>query len=215
MNIKTKTLLGIAVLGAGISTMAYAVDPGPYVGFQGGISNNNNKTVNFPTGSGGTTPTSPSNSGFGMRFSVGGDINKYFGMEGGLAHYASSQYSPNSTVIMGKPAINENAFDFVGKGTLPLGSFSAFLKAGVAVVFTSSAGSIVQASSKNTGVGAGNSTTAHPTATIGGSYDLTQTWVLDLSATRIFSSGNVPNINFMALGISYHFVNEHCGQFLC
>jgi opacity protein-like surface antigen len=54
-----------------------------------------------------------------------------------------------------------------------------------------------------------------PTFTIGASYDLDQSWVVDVSATRLMVSGVISSMNFYALGISYHFVDKYCGQFLC
>lgn len=59
------------------------------------------------------------------------------------------------------------------------------------------------------------STKYDPIFTVGISYDFTQSGVLDLSYTRLITGGAPKNMDFIALGISYHFVDIYCGQFLC
>jgi opacity protein-like surface antigen len=54
-----------------------------------------------------------------------------------------------------------------------------------------------------------------PTFTLGVSYDINQSWQADLSWTRILVGSAVGNMNLLALGLSYHFVDVYCGQFLC
>lgn len=55
----------------------------------------------------------------------------------------------------------------------------------------------------------------NPIFSIGASYDITQSWVVDFSYTKLMTSGPANSIEFMALGIAYHFVDVYCGQFLC
>lgn len=217
MSIKKTKLSLVALLMLGISSIAQAVAPGAYLGIQAGMTNTNNKTINFSNGliPPSSVPTSPSNTGFGFRIYLGNNLNKYWGIEAGLARYAASTYNPNVFWIAGKPQIHTAAFDLVGKGTMPIGPISAFLKAGMAVMFTGSAGSIVQSSTNSNGVGASNSTTIHPTIAVGGSFDLTQNWVIEVTGSRVFSNTNVPAADMISLGFSYHFVDEYCGQFLC
>ncbi len=54
-----------------------------------------------------------------------------------------------------------------------------------------------------------------PAFAIGASYDLNQSWQMDISWTRYFIGSQVKNMNLYALGLSYHFVDVYCGSFLC
>jgi hypothetical protein len=54
-----------------------------------------------------------------------------------------------------------------------------------------------------------------PTFTIGAGYDFTQNWVMDFSAMTLLVGGNIKSVTMYALGLSYHFVDRYCGQFLC
>lgn len=210
----------------GFVTNANAVATGGYFGVEGGLSTVNSPSLTFP-GTVPLAPTSPSNTGFGFRMYLGNLVAKYFAFELGLARYAPSTYSPNSTIIVSKPQIHVNAFDLTGKLYLPINfgnscstfaTFGLFAKAGLAVIFTGSAGSIVnigQSIGQTTGIYSGNSTSVRPALGLGASLDLTQNWVADVSATQISNATNVPRVTFYALGISYHFVDVFCGQFLC
>lgn len=215
-----KIKLLIAIFTTVLTTTAYATAPGFYLGIQGGMTNVNNKPVVFPTGGiAGLPPTvaaTPSNTGFGVRFYLGDNLTKYFGLEFGFTHYGSSTYNPTSGVIFGKPQIKVNSLDLVGKGMMPLGPLDVFAKGGMAVMYTSASGSIVDTvPAGTTGAFARNSTTVHPTVAIGASYDLTQHWVAELTASEVFSNSKVQSATMISLGISYHFVDEYCGQFLC
>ena len=69
---------------------------------------------------------------------------------------------------------------------------------------------------KITNVGSNSyKTQLNPAFALGISYDLDQSWQMDLSWTRTLVGGAVGNMNFYALGFSYHFVDVYCGQFLC
>ena len=39
--------------------------------------------------------------------------------------------------------------------------------------------------------------------------------VVDVSFNRVMAGGIAKNVDFYALGLSYHFVDVYCGQFLC
>lgn len=54
-----------------------------------------------------------------------------------------------------------------------------------------------------------------PAFAIGASYDLNQSWQMDISWTRYFVGSQINNMNLYALGLSYHFVDVYCGSFLC
>lgn len=51
---------------------------------------------------------------------------------------------------------------------------------------------------------------------VGVAYNLTPNWVVDLSYNHLYVRNKlIDNLNFIALGITYRFVNVYCGQFLC
>ena len=54
-----------------------------------------------------------------------------------------------------------------------------------------------------------------PTITVGLGYDINQNWVTDVFWTRIMVGDIVKSIDFYGFGLSYHFVDVYCGQFLC
>jgi hypothetical protein len=226
MNNKIIKAIGFAALMAGFMNNAYAVATGGYFGFEGGLSSVNTPSITFPD----VVPrptTSPSSTGFGFRIYMGNLVAKWFAFELGIARYAPSTYSPTSTLIVSQPQIHVNSVDLSGKFYLPIplggacSTFSTlglFLKAGMAAVFTGTAGSIVnygQAIGQTTGIYAGNSTSIRPLLGVGASLDLTQTMVADLTATQIQPTTNVPRVTFYSIGVSYHFVDVYCGQFLC
>lgn len=194
---------------------AHAVEAGMYVGGQIGKTNIHNKGRDVQTG---TIPptvfTTPTNTGFGGRVFVGYNFNPYAALEGGFTYYAPSTYKPSITTNCGNPQIRESAFDVVGKGILPIGSFGAFAKAGVAVIRQSASGTLTSTSISNCG-SEGTTTSVRPTLGVGVSYDLSQNWVVDASISRVMGTSKIENADLIALGVSYHFVDKYCGQFLC
>lgn len=208
---------GLLVLITGLATSAYATEEGFYLGAQAGVSATNNKAQDVQTD--GTPPVmtiSPSNNGFGGRLFFGYSANPYVAMEGGWTYLAPSTYSIPSSVapsVCGNPTIQESAFDVVGKGTLQVQDFGAFFKAGAAFTFQKLSGRLVD----QTAACVANQTnkSIRPVAAIGVSYDLTQNWVTDLTWMRIFGNGTFQSADLVALGITYHFVDKRCGQFLC
>ncbi|OGT45017.1 MAG: hypothetical protein A3E83_05900 [Gammaproteobacteria bacterium RIFCSPHIGHO2_12_FULL_41_20] len=201
---KLRNLMFAFVAMSGIN-QSYAIAESFYIGGQAGRSNLHNKTQTITSGSN-TELVSASNTGFGGRI-FGGYQYTYLGFETGFTYYYPSKYSNSITV--GTPSITTTALDFVGKGTWvsPIG-LGVYGKAGIAIAFLGQSGSIN---------GGGNSTKVRPTAGVGVSYDFAQTWVADVSWSRIFSAGGTTfqNADLIALGLSYHFVDKYCGQFLC
>lgn len=210
------TGLATAIFAAFFFSPAHAIEAGPYIGGQVGQTNIHNLPRDVQTG---TTPatvrTTPSNTGFGGRVFGGYQFNRYGAVEGGYTYYSPSTYKPNVTTNCGDPQIRESAFDVVGKGILPIGSFGAFAKAGIAVVRQSASGTLTTTTITNCGSEGGTTTSAKATAGVGVSYDINQNLVADLSFTRVFGGGKIQPADLIALGISYHFVDKYCGQFLC
>lgn len=205
--------LGIAALVMGMMNAAYAVNPGFYLGAMLGQTNLGVKkqSTEIPTDPPTILTANPQNTGLGFRFFLGGNFNQYAGMEGGLTYYSSASYStPGFTNNIRTRA---ESFDIEGKGMLPLmtSGFTLFGKLGLAYLNTKTSGSIDGESISKT-----TSSSVRPVIGVGVSYDMTQHWVADLSYMRIqYKSSAVNNPSLIALGISYHFVDEYCGQFLC
>ncbi len=234
--IKLITIIGINC----IAINAHASAAGFYMGLMLGpatssASNQNVQTIATTTA---TPPKSslgpiviakPETKQFGTRIFMGYQLNKYVGFEGGLDYFNGIAYKetlpPNTsaTTFSVASSLQERfrGFDFVVKGIMPFGDyFDVYAKAGPMLVYQSisgglngspsisSTGTVIAPKSKHT-------TQVRTTFTIGGSYYWNQNWVTDVSYTRILVGSVVNNISFLALGISYHFVDKYCGQFLC
>lgn len=237
MKLIIKSLIA-AILGLVLINAAYAAPEGAYLGMQVGVTNTHNtpqivnvQTTNAVTGAIiSTNPllTNASNKNFGTRFFTGYNFNPYFGLEGGWTHYGPSKYnvnagtqcnSNNSVFVTpcNSPTIRTNGFDFEGKGILqlqiPYFSFGLFGKLGFSILQVSYAGSMT--ANNVSANGSGSSIKVRPLVGLGIDYDLTQNWEFDLSATRVWEGGTFQNADFIALGISYHFSDPVCGQFLC
>lgn len=208
--------LGALILSSMILTSAHAVGPGFYLGAQAGVTNTNNPTLPVQTGvsSPATQSVSPSNTGIGERFFLGVGINKYAAAEFGYTHYAPSTYKTNPSTIVNTPAIRENGIDISGKAMYPIQRFAIYGKLGAIMMYQSYSGSLQPISPTEQGLKATNN--FHPLVGVGASYEITQNWVTELSWTRALKGGNgFQNADFTSIGISYHFVDEFCGQFLC
>jgi opacity protein-like surface antigen len=229
MNIKIIKIMAIASLAFAMTNTAFAAAAGGYLGVDVGRSNLNNKNQVLETG--GVPPTintNATNTGAAIRLFAGANINPYAAVEFGFDHYASTTYGGvPSSLTTNNPSIHEYGFDFQGKGMVPVGAFSVFGKAGFAYVRSTASGSLATCAtqpgrsasypcSQTTGVHNSTQTNAfRPLVGFGTSYDLTQNWVADLSYTRILPGSGIQTISMVALGISYHFVDLYCGQFLC
>jgi opacity protein-like surface antigen len=219
---KIRKWIASALIFSSVAT-SYATTPGAYFGLNLGYSNLNNNsravpafgssTITNPDGSTRPSPAgrvvSPNNTGMAGRIFLGDIITPYFGIEFGLAHYAGSSYkSPTGDT----GSIHTSAFDLEGIGMYPFGTsgITVFGKLGFGYLRA------VQSRKLTTQGDSANNSGLHPLIGIGVSYDLTPNWVFDLSGTRIISrSKALPSPNFVALGISYHWVDKYCGQFLC
>lgn len=183
-----------------LSTSIFAVADGGYVGLELGMGNTLVK---------GSNKTTTSNTGLAGGIFTGYQFNNNGGIEFGYTHYANGT-SPNA-VTCGSSVIHNDSVNLLGKGILPIGpsGISLFAKGGFGVLRSSGGGSCSVSNKKTT-------VSLKPVIAIGASYDLSQQWVADISYKRMFvNSTQVSNLNIIALGISYHFVDVYCGQFLC
>ncbi|MFZ2314300.1 MAG: outer membrane beta-barrel protein [Gammaproteobacteria bacterium] len=202
---------------AAVAFNTYAVGPGFYMGVMTGPATNNGGTVYVQPAPGSTTlvQANPRSNQWGSSIYLGNKINQYASIEGGINYFSTIQYSTKNNVqTCSGLSVRNRDLHIVGKGEFPLSDFSIFGKAGVAVVYQTVSGGF------NTGIngqcGKNQYTNKFsPTFSIGAGYDLSQSWVADVSWTRILVGGQSSSVDFLGFGISYHFTDRYCGQFLC
>jgi hypothetical protein len=221
MFIKIKQITAAAAIFA-LSGACYAVGPGWYFGLGAGTTSVDAKTFTFnlPNNVPPTVTISPSTHGIGERLFFGYHINPYAGMEFGFAHYGNATYQipAGSAISCNNPSIRENGFDMEGVGSFPLSKsgFTVFAKAGMAIMYAGSSGSLEGTVTTNPcGAGTSSKAAVRPMYGIGVGYDLNQNWVTDISFTQVNGGGNIQAANMVALSFSYHIVDTYCGQFLC
>lgn len=196
-----------------LSANVLATGSGAYAGLQVGTTNLNNDSGTVLTGVPNpliVEQVEPNNKGIGERIFFGVQMNRYAGFEIGASNYAPSVYDTGVT-DSNEPTIRVYAIDIVGKGMYSLYNFTLFGKIGGAGVRETASSALISAPEQ---VLKGY-TSAHVMVAVGASFDLNANWVLDLTASRIFKGANFPNADFVGLGISYHWVDLYCGQFLC
>jgi hypothetical protein len=180
-----------------------------------------------------TVQANPKSSQFGSRLFFGYKFNQYAGFEGGFSYFSGISYALKEPAggcpANGGPCVpaagttaRVRSIDFVGKLDYSYNNtIGLFGKGGVAAVYTTSPGalditnySVVGGQPKTSGSNKYNNKIA-PTFTVGASYDLNQSWQIDMSWTRLFVGSAVSYMDMYALGLSVHFVDVYCGQFLC
>lgn len=201
-----------------LSANAYAVLPGFYMGLMLGPTNNSGNDVQVQTLS--TPPTTvtatPQSQQFGTRLYMGYKSTPYFGAEGGLTYYSGIGYDAGNANTCSNPNIRIRDFEVLLRGSYPIkdSGFEVFAKAGPALVYMTKSGCMnpdfTQECGKST-----YTTQVKPSAAVGLSYNMNQNWVVDASWNRLFAPSPVSTMDWYALGISYHFVDTYCGQFLC
>ncbi len=215
------------------SITAKATGTGPYFGFQVGQTNlnNNNYYVNtgFPAHPPAlcdmshpetcvTTPAKvkPTNTGIGERLYFGIQMNRYAGFEIGATNYAPSVYDPKIPESF-EPAIRAYALDISAKGMYSLYNFTIFGKIGGAGTRQTATGALTNVSLHGVKLNQvpKSSNGGHVIAAVGASFDINANWAFDLTASRIFKGSNFKEATFYGLGVSYHWVDLYCGQFLC
>jgi opacity protein-like surface antigen len=213
-----------------IAINAHAVGNGFYMGLMMGPATNNGGIVqaqvfnpnlmpgqNIPL-----TPASPKSSQFGSSVYMGYQFSTYAAFEGGFTYYSSVHYDTKGVQTCSGTDARVRDIHLLGKGIFPLGNyFDVFGKAGVAVTYTTTSGSFnpefgvapdgkLITCGKNT-----HNNKFSPAYGVGASYNINQSWVTDASWTRTQVGGVLNSVDLYALGISYHFVDRYCGQFLC
>ncbi len=209
--------LTMAVSGL-IAINVHAVTSGMYLGLLTGPASNTAGTQNVQLqGSTATVPANPKTKQWGASAFLGYQMNRYAAVEGGFHYFSSINYTttPSNAPVCSGPVARVRDIYIAGKGILPLGDFSLFAKGGAGVVYRMLSGSL----SENGQNGQCGTTTytnkVSPIFAVGAAYDLSQSWVADVSWTRVMVGGVSGNMDLIGVGISYHFTNRYCGQFLC
>lgn len=231
--------------GSVLTANAYAVDPGFYMGLMMGPATNGGsqrqmQRMPLPTPGAPqalTAPANPRSNQFGSRLFFGYKFNSYAGFEGGFTYFSGITYNFKNndtyTAAAGTTA-RVRGIDFVGKLDYSYSNIiGLFAKGGVSAVYTTTPGALnitnydeitsqppqgsgLPPTKKVVNAGSNTYTTKiSPTFSLGGTYDFNQNWQAEVSLTRLFTGGSVNNMTMFALGLSYHFVNVYCGQFLC
>jgi len=208
MQRKMACLSAIFLVCSSVSSSVFAVADGFFLGLQLGQTNVNNLSMPDPVTQ---TFVKPSNTGAGFRFDMGYNFSRYAAWEVGLGRYAPAEYKFADRQCQSPAKIG---FDITGKAMFPVSVVSVFGRAGIAVLRNGNL-SIVTTPDGNYKCKTASSITARPLVAAGVSFDLNQSWVVDLSWSRILKGGNMKNADLKALGISYHFTTKYCGQFIC
>lgn len=203
-------------LGGGLMTQAYASGPGLYLGLMGGPASNNgsNQTAQV-LDSASTISVKPQSSQFAGRIFTGYQFNQYVAWELGYTVFSTVNYKNYGVTTMSRPQARVRSLDILGKGIIPIVSgFDIFAKLGMNLASQSSSAALNPTGTTERG-SSKSETNFRPVFGIGGSAELNQNWIADLSWSRVLVGGPVKSFNFLAVGISYHFVDKYCGQFLC
>lgn len=174
----------------------------------------------------------PSSRQWGSRFFIGYMFNEWAGTELGFNFFSSVQYNvnlPPGWTAAGSTNASVRDVDLNAKFAAPLSMFDVYLRLGIAITYLTTGSGLNPPTTKRVPnqppgstplyyVAAGSSkytTKYNPIIAIGASWDITQSWVTDISYSRLSVGGVVKNIDFIAVSLAYHFVDRYCGQFLC
>ncbi len=238
----------MSVIATLITLNAHAVGNGFYMGFMFGPATNSGSSAQLqqndpsfrttinnachiaangrPNPNCGVTPkfipATPKSSQYGSSIYMGNQFSRYAAIEGGFTYFTSVTYDTKGKEPCGGSDARVRDIHVLGKGIFPIGdAFDVFAKAGMAVVYSTTAGSFnpgFGTASNGTYVTCGKNTYNNkfsPMVAIGASYAINPSWVVDVSASRTQVGGVLNSVSLIGVGLSYHFVNRYCGQFLC
>lgn len=208
--------VALATLTCLLCATAYAVKPGFYMGMMFGPATNSGSDRQAQLdGVPATITVSPRSTQYGTSIMMGYKNNEYIGSEYGFTYYSGIDYDTKDQDTCSSTNTRVRDLHALLRGSFPFGeSFEVFGKAGVAVVYQTTSGSLNPNLSQDCGKSTSTNKVA-PSFAAGLSYNLSQNWVSDVSLNRLMASGAAGNVDWFALGISYHFVDQYCGQFLC
>ena len=221
----------------------YAVSPGFYLGFMTGPATNSAKTTNAVVSPGTQdplqfTPVDPKETQWGTAVYLGYKINEYVGPELGVNFFTNVSFtSKNDVKTAGGTSAHVRDLYLVIRGSVPVGSaFEVFGKIGPAFEYISTSGGLNQpiVQCKLEPALPGQTNAQRPCSSqnvtrfqtkyqskistfigIGASWAMSQNWVADISVNSLPVGNVIKNVTWVAFGVSYHFVDTYCGQFLC
>lgn len=226
MKVRISKNIIIATIACSLAANAHAIGNGFYIGLMMGPATNNApslKALKFPAPPPSSPPITtiadPRKQQFGSRIFIGNKFNTYAAVEGGVTFISSIKYDSHGVATTGSLDQRVRDLDIVAKGIFPIGeSFDIYAKGGIAVTYLTSGGSFNPVYNPNTNT----YRTANdykqkysPTVSVGASYAINQSWVTDVSYNTLQIGNNVGTITFYSIGLSYHFTDKYCGQFLC
>jgi opacity protein-like surface antigen len=202
-----------------LTSHAYAIGNGFYLGFILGPATVNGKTEMVPVeGTDTQIEIEPKRHQFAGGVLLGNQINQFAAIEGGLTYFSKIRYNTSDSSYKTNASINLVAINVVGKAMLPFYMFTVYGKAGAAATYSTEP---INFTASSTGDSSELSSDTKrklkyaPVAALGASYDLNQNWLVDLSYIFMSVGGKVGRVNMLGLSFSYHFVDKYCGQFLC
>lgn len=210
MSLKNKIAAAV-VLAAGslLSMTASAAVNGFYAGAQMGYADTGYTAHNL--GLDGTDASVDSNGIAGGVF-AGYQLNPYFAVQGGYTKFSDAdiKHANLGLGFEGHGKVEEQAFDLVGKGILPLQKgFSLYGDAGMAVVLAKAKMTV---DGNTQGVTFSDTTSNDktkilPTFGVGVSYDLTPKVPVSLGWTRIQKMGgnSIQSVDMGMVSVAYHF----------
>lgn len=218
-----KRLLAM-MMAIGIAGNVYAVAPGFYLGLMLGPATNSSQSQPVATSADGLPPATGSvlanakSTQFGDRFFLGYKMNQYTAFEGGFNFFSKIKYDTKGQEALSSPSVRVRDIDIMGRLSLPFQTVvDAFAEGGVGWTYITTNGSFpgnVKPGTTDTYQGTFVTKFA-PIVGVGATYDINQSWMLSASWIRLMAGGMASNIDFYGVGLSYHFVDKYCGQFLC
>lgn len=199
-----------------VSLNAYSVGPGFYLGLTMGPVKTSSGNQLVQTDSGTLVEATAKSNNFGVRPYLGYQMNDHVAFEMGLDYFGKFKYNtPKDVNPCKNPHAKLTGLDGMIKGIMPIGeAFDVHAKIGVAYTYQTISGSLNPDLSKTCGSNL-RQTKFAPVFTIGAGYTFNQNWTTALSWERMMASGVIKTIDFYGIGLSYHFVDKYCGQFLC
>lgn len=198
-NMKQMLFVSLATLCA--TSAAHATINGTYVGIQGGIGD-----THFTSSALGTTTGSIKNTQIAGRLFLGYQFTQNFALELGYLQFSTTTIQTFGGIPGNSARMAEGAGDLLAKGILPIASsgFDAWGKAGLAFISARPSNNIYKSTIPSNFSG-GSEQRIAPEVGLGISYDITPNIPIDLSINHIQVIGsNIPNADFVALGIAYN-----------
>lgn len=210
----------------GMAVHANAMGNGFYMGLMFGPATNNAPSLQaqvpepplLPNGKIHTTIANPRHNQFASSFYMGNQFNRYAAIEGGFTFFSSINYDTRDVQTFGGTTQRVRDIYLVGKGIFPISEtgFSIYGKLGIAASYLTTGGALNPTYKPPKLSGSTIYKNKYsPTFGIGASYDINQSWQTELSYNSVQVGDNIGSVSFFAIGLSYHFTDKYCGQFLC